>query len=134
MICLLNSTANPAQFEDIWVKLAVLFIRKIANDYFFNFLELILENNHYRWKPLICQCILFTYFLNLILGAFPCIPISIFLLKSCFEEKIYWWELWAVQILIIFVWNSLMPHFCRLPYELILFWHSRKNYLNWILG
>ena len=40
---LINSTANPAQLEDIWAQLAVLFSRKIANgshDFdFFNFLN-----------------------------------------------------------------------------------------------
>jgi hypothetical protein len=38
---LLNSTANPAQFEGIWAKLVSLFSRQIANGshhyHFFNF-------------------------------------------------------------------------------------------------
>jgi hypothetical protein len=38
-ICLLNSTANTAQFDQNWAELAVLFSRQILNrsqDYFFN--------------------------------------------------------------------------------------------------
>ena len=37
--CLQNSTSNPAHFLPNWAGLAVLFSRKLPNDFFFIFLN-----------------------------------------------------------------------------------------------
>ena len=67
-ICLLNSTANSANFHPNWSGLAVLFNRQILNgsqDFFlFNILILIYFSKYDKMKRDLCPCIFLTFYFS----------------------------------------------------------------------